>query len=104
MQQFTLTWQYVPVHAYISGTSNFLCGNLPYHDFHAQPVGLRQGQCKLLYHTLDRSDGNRFYIHSLPLIALTTRSLIELATFRHSYNRWNTRLKGVVQLVMWHCM
>ena len=64
--------------------------------------GLRQGQCKLLYHTIDCSDGNRFTYHISHCIDHTWLGLTTSAIM--SYNRWNPRLKGVAQLIMWYCM
>ena len=75
------------MHAYISGMSNFFTGymreSLPYHDLPCSTGGLRQGQCKLLYHTLDCSDGNRFTYHTSHCIDHKDLDLARVDHFCH---------------------
>ena len=44
---------------------------------------LRQGQCKLLYHTLDCSDGNRFTYHTSHCIEHKDLDLARVDHFCH---------------------
>ena len=87
IQQFTLTWQNVSYACIYQWHVKLL-----YRLYAWKPTlswltcstgGLRQGQCKLLYHTLDCSDGNRFAYHTSHCIDHKDLDLARVDHFCH---------------------
>ena len=87
IQQFTLTWQNVSCACiyqwHVKLLYRLYAWKLTLSWLTCSTGGLRQGQCKLLYHTLDCSDGNRFTYHTSHCIDYKDLDLARVGHFCH---------------------